>query len=67
MIALHRVISLIARLLFSKHLNGDTQTVLTNINLDGNVKIEENINGVAFSDITAKYEYNSGSQGEDQV
>ena len=36
------------------------------------VKIEENFlsdsfKGVAFSDITAKYEYNSGSQGEDQV
>ena len=45
--------------------NGDTQTVSTNINLDGNVKIEGNliadsIDGVAFSDITAKYEYNSG-------
>ena len=57
---------------FSMHLNGDTQTVLTNINLDGNVKIEENfladsINGVAFSNITAQYEYNSGSRGEDQV
>ena len=45
--------------------NGDAQTVSTNINLDGNIKIKENlladsIDDIAFSDITAKYEYNSG-------
>ena len=44
--------------------NGDAQTVSTNINLNGNVKINGNlladsIDDVSFSSIAAKYGYNS--------